>query len=152
MASIKQPIPILVIEDSPEDFEVLERAFKKADFSAPLYRCKNGQEALDFLYREKIFENYSDEDPSLILLDLNMPGIDGHVLLETVKDNNKLKYIPVIVLSTSSSSDDVFRSYKNGASSYIQKPKDLHGYVDMVQDIKDYWFSCCTLPAQRRNF
>lgn len=138
----------MVVEDSPEDFEVLERAFRKAEFEIPLYRCKDGKEALDLLYKEESFRNYPNHmEPPLILLDLNMPGMDGHTLLETVKDDDELKYIPIVVLSTSGSIDDIHRSYQSGANSYIQKPGNMQGYVDMVKHIKSYWFDCSSLPA-----
>ena len=152
MTQKKKPVPILVVEDSPEDFEVLERACKKAGFDVPLYRCKNGEEAVNLLYKEGEFEHYpSDANPALILLDLNLPGLDGHALMETIKDDQQLRYIPIIVLSTSGSSDDVLRSYQNGANSYIQKPEDMQGYVSMVQDIKTYWFCRSKIPFQRMH-
>ena len=142
-------IPILVIEDSSEDFEVLERAFKKAGFTVPLHRCKNGQEATNLLYREGEYEFFPKEaEPSMILLDLNMPGLDGHTLLENVKDDDRLRHIPIIVLSTSSNLDDVNKCYRNGANSYIQKPGDMSGYVNMVRELQDYWFVRCQLPVQ----
>lgn len=143
-------VPILVVEDSPEDFEVLERAFKKSGFDIPLQRCKDGQDALDLLYKEGAYENLPKHaKPSLILLDLNMPGLDGHALLESLKDDdaNGLSKIPIVVLSTSSSDNDINQSYQRGANSYIQKPDDMKGYVEMVNDIKDYWFSRCSLPT-----
>ncbi len=142
-------MPILVVEDSPEDFEVLERAFKKSGFDIPLQRCKDGQDALDLLYKEGAYENHpKNANPSLILLDLNMPGVDGHALLESLKDDdNGLSKIPIIVLSTSSNDNDIDKSYQRGANSYIQKPDDMKGYVDMVKDIREYWFSRCSLPT-----
>lgn len=148
----KSPKPILIVEDSPEDFEVLERAFKKAHLDTPFIRCKNGQEALNFLYRKGVYEEYTNvPQPSLILLDLNMPGTDGYSVLEKVKDDENLKSIPVIVLSTSRSIEDVKRSYQSGANSYIQKPEDMQGYIDMAEIIKTYWFSCSILPLQWGN-
>lgn len=149
MQDIKS-MPILVIEDSPEDFEVLQRAFKKSGFDIKLQLCKDGQEALDLLYKEGEYENYpKDAMPSLILLDLNMPGMDGHALLESLKDDdsNGLSKIPIIVLSTSSSDNDINKSYQFGANSYIQKPDSMKGYISMVEDIRDYWFSRCSLPT-----
>lgn len=149
MQGNNKKIPVLVVEDSQEDFEVLVRACERAGFDMPLRRCKDGQEALEYLYREGAFENYpKNEQPPFILLDLNMPGMDGHTLMETIKDDDDFKYIPVIVLSTSGNSDDVFRSYQNGANSYIQKPDDLKGYVKMVEQIRAYWFECSMLPMQ----
>lgn len=149
---LNQKIPILVVEDSSEDFEVLERAFKKAEFDVPLFHCKNGEEAIGLLYREGEYEFFpKDLEPSMILLDLNMPGLDGHALLENVKDDDYLKHIPILVLSTSNNIDDINLSYKHGANSYIQKPRDLHGYVDMAIGIKNYWYELCSRPMQR-NF
>lgn len=142
-------IPLLVVEDSIEDFEVLERAFRKAEFDIPLHRCKSGEEAINLLYREGEFEFFpKGTDPSMILLDLNMPGLGGQAMLESVKDDDRLKHIPIIVLSTSSNSDDINASYKNGANSYIQKPADMSGYIDMVKNIKKFWFEKCSLPKQ----
>ncbi len=93
---------ILVVEDSAEDFEVLEYACNKAKFDVPLFRCKDGHDALKFLYNEADSEYKAVyREPALILLDLNMPGMDGHTFLETVKDDNQLRHIPIIVLSTS---------------------------------------------------
>lgn len=152
MSLNKMPKPILIIEDSPEDFEVLERAFKKADLDIPLFRCKSGQEALDFLFRDGAFKDYpASPIPALILLDLNMPGTDGYTVLQALKKDDRLKSIPVIVLSTSKSADDVRRSYQSGANSYIQKPEDMQGYVSMAQIIKTYWFGCSILPLQWGN-
>lgn len=141
-------IPILVVEDSQEDFEVLQRAFKKAGFEMDMRRCKNGKDALDYLYKDGEYEGSSrDEHPPFILLDLNMPGMDGHALMETIKDDESFKFIPIIVLSTSASDDDIFRSYQNGASSYLKKPDDMSGYVKMVEILRSYWFECNLLPT-----
>lgn len=149
MQSKNKDIPVLVVEDSQEDFEVLEIACAKAGFNMPMRRCKNGEEALQYLYREGAFENHpKNEHPPFILLDLNMPGMDGHTLMETIKDDDDFKCIPVVVLSTSGSANDVFRSYQNGANSYIQKPDDMKGYVTMVEQIRTYWFECNMLPMQ----
>lgn len=144
--------PILVVEDSMEDFEVLEYACNKADFDIPLLRCKDGQDALQFLYNEDQDNRKSTySEPILILLDLNMPGMDGHTFLETVKDDSHFKHIPIIVLSTSSNYNDIFKSYQNGANSYMQKPGDMKKYVSMIEDIKEYWFANSELPLKWRK-
>ncbi len=139
--------PILVIEDSPEDFEVLVRAFNKAEILLPLYRCKDGADALEFLFKRGRYENdpYA-VSPAVILLDLNMPGTDGYEVLREIKTNRALFLTPVIVLSTSKSESDVKKSYELGANSYIQKPVDMEGYVRMAKMIKSYWFECSVLP------
>lgn len=139
--------PILVIEDSPEDFEVLVRAFNKAEILLPLYRCRDGADALDFLFHKGRHENdpYAIR-PAIILLDLNMPGTDGYEVLKAIKSDPALLQTPVIVLSTSKSESDVRSSYEKGANSYIQKPVDMEGYVRMAKMIKSYWFECSVLP------
>lgn len=143
----KQPRAILVVEDSPEDFEVLERACKKAELDMPLVRCKSGQEALDLLYKTGEYEDIQNvPTPAMILLDLNMPGTNGYDLLEKIKNDKDLKSLPIVVLSTSSSVEDVLCSYRSGANSYISKPEDMKGYVAMAETIKNYWFSFCRLP------
>jgi len=139
--------PVLVIEDSPEDFEVLARGFGKAGIMTPLYRCHDGQEALDFVYGVgKFAKDMSVVRPSLILLDLNMPGIDGFGVLKTIKNHKDLKSIPVIVLSTSSKPSDVQKCYELGANSYIAKPESLKSYTDMACGLRDYWLNLCKLP------
>lgn len=148
MVELDKKIPILVVEDNLHDFEVLERAFMKAEIGVPLHRCNDGEEALMLLYGEHKGEYPKNLLPSLILLDLNMPGMDGHALLESVKDDDKLKHIPIIVLTSSANEQDVILSYKNGANSYIQKPSNINDYVDMVKDIEHYWYARSIIPAQ----
>jgi CheY-like chemotaxis protein len=143
--------PVLILEDSPEDFEVLERAFDKAHFSAPLLHYKNAKEALEFLEKAKEDSPHMAVSPSIIILDLNMPGMDGFSFLEKIRQNERLSSIPVIVLSTSSSDSDVKRSYKLGANSYVPKPEDLEGYVRMAETLKSYWFSFSLLPSKAAN-
>ncbi len=139
--------PVLVIEDSPEDFEVLVRAFNKAEILLPLYRCKDGDDALEFLFRRGRYESdpYAIA-PAIILLDLNLPGTGGYEVLKQIKSHPALMLTPVIVLSTSKSESDVRNSYEAGANNYIQKPVDMEGYVRMAKMIKSYWFECSILP------
>ena len=117
--------PLLVIEDSDEDFTALVRIANKIIVNSSIYRCEDGEEALNFLYRE---EEYTDESisprPSLIVLDLNLPGIDGREVLATIKQDRDLKTIPVIVFSTSSNPKDIDACYRQGVSGYIIKPMD----------------------------
>lgn len=140
--------PLLVIEDSPEDFEVLVRAFNKAEILLPLYRCKDGDDALDFLFKKGRYEGdpYA-VSPAIILLDLNLPGTDGYNVLNEIKGHKELGMTPVVVLSTSKSESDVKKSYELGANSYIQKPVDMEGYVRMARMIKSYWFECSILAS-----
>jgi CheY-like chemotaxis protein len=139
--------PILLVEDSPEDFETTERAFRRSGLKNPIYRCADGDEALDFLHRRG---QYSDPEkaprPGVILLDLNLPGTDGREVLSEIKNDPGLKQIPVIVLTTSKDERDVEVCYRCGANSYIQKPVDLDGFMKAIERLNDYWFEVVILP------
>jgi two-component system, response regulator len=138
---------ILLVEDSPEDREATERAFKRAGLANPINWCPSGDAALDFLFRRG---KYADADlaprPSVILLDLNMPGTDGRAVLAEIKRTDHLKSIPVIVLTTSTDDRDVQTCYDAGANSYVKKPVDLEGFLRSIQRLKEYWFEVVILP------
>lgn len=139
--------PILLVEDSPEDFETTERAFRKSGLRNPIYRCSDGEEALDFLFRRGEFADPEKSPrPGVILLDLNLPGTDGREVLAEIKAAPQLKQIPVVVLTTSSDTRDVDACYRAGASSYIQKPVDLDGFMRAIERLNDYWFEVVILP------
>jgi len=138
---------ILIVEDSPEDYETMMRAFKKAGLRNPTAHCEDGDEALDYVYRRGA---YAAPDaatrPALILLDLNLPGTSGREVLETIKLDPELRSIPVVVLTTSRDPLDISRCYEFGANSYIQKPVDLAGFVTALERLSDYWFEIVILP------
>jgi CheY-like chemotaxis protein len=136
--------PILLVEDSPEDFETTERAFRRSGLKNPIFRCADGDEALDFLFRRG--RHADAPQPGVILLDLNLPGTDGREVLSEIKADPELKQIPVIVLTTSSDDRDVAACYKAGANSYIQKPVDLDGFMQAIERLNDYWFEVVILP------
>lgn len=139
--------PIWILEDSPEDLEVLERAFRKVEFEVPLLHYRSAREALMNLQElSKLPRQNAEYFPALILLDLNMPDMDGFHFIQKIKENSLLKTIPVIVLSTSHSQTDVAKSYEFGANSYVPKPEDMKGYVQMADVLKSYWFSLSLLP------
>lgn len=139
--------PILLVEDSPEDFETTQRAFRKSGLRNPIFRCADGDEALDYLFhRGKYADAGKAPRPGVILLDLNLPGTDGREVLTEVKADPVLKHIPVIVLTTSSDQRDVDACYRAGASSYIQKPVDLDGFMRAIERLNDYWFEVVILP------
>ena len=144
--------PLLVIEDSDEDFEALMRMLRKSDVANPIYRCTDGDEALDFLYRSG---NYTDKAkaprPSIILLDLNLPGTDGREVLEQIKQDRELKIIPVVVLTTSSNPKDIEVCYQYGVNGYILKPIDIKKLMRTIQVIIDYWFEVVILPDAARR-
>lgn len=145
--TIKQTQTILIVEDSPEDFEATVRAFKKSGLANPIHRCIDGEEALDYLYRR---DSYADPEksprPGLIMLDLNMPGLDGRGLLTMIKSDCNLKKIPIVVFTTSTDERDIDKCYKEGANSYISKPVDLNGLMAAIQRLHDYWFEIVILP------
>jgi two-component system response regulator len=136
--------PILLVEDSPEDFETTERAFRRSGLKNPIIRCVDGDEALELLFRRGRFADAPR--PGVILLDLNLPGTDGREVLAEIKADPALKQIPVIVLTTSSDERDVQACYSAGASSYIQKPVDLDGFMQAIERLNDYWFEVVILP------
>jgi CheY-like chemotaxis protein len=139
--------PILLVEDSPEDYEATVRAFKRSGLKNPIFRCEDGDNALDFLHRRGRYENPEESPrPGVILLDLNLPGTDGREVLTEIKQDDQLKLIPVIVLTTSNDARDVDSCYQAGANSYIQKPVDMEGFIRAIERLKGYWFEVVVLP------
>lgn len=139
--------PILLVEDSPEDYETTERAFRRSGLRNPIVRCADGDEALDYLYRRGEYTDPAKSPrPGVILLDLNLPGTDGREVLSEIKADPSLKQIPVVVLTTSRDDRDVDACYRAGASSYIQKPVDLDGFIKAVERLNGYWFEVVILP------
>jgi two-component system response regulator len=137
---------ILIVEDSEDDYEATLRAFKKVNLYNPIHWCPSGQEALDYLKREGKFKNDTGENPGLILLDLNMPGLDGRKTLELIKQDNRIKRIPVIILTTSNDERDVTVCYQLGANTYVQKPVSFDGLIEAIKRLKEYWFEIALLP------
>lgn len=139
--------PILIVDDSDDDFEATERAFRRAgNLNNPIVRCENGKEALDYLTQASKPDAPSTALPGLILLDLNMPGVDGRTVLKHIKDDGRLKRIPVIVMTTSDDDRDVSACYAAGANSYVKKPVDLDGFFEAVRRLKEFWIEIAVLP------
>ena len=140
---------ILLVEDSNEDFEATIRAFKKSQLHNPVFRCENGDQALDYLFSRGI---YSDKDqfpaPGIVLLDLNIPGTNGRDVLKAAKSNPETRRIPIIVLTTSEDKMDILHCYDDGANSYIHKPVNLSSFMDAIERLKDYWFEVVVLPKE----
>lgn len=126
---------ILIVEDSDDDYLATMRAFKKAHLANPVKRCINGDHALDFLFRSGEFAD--EPRPSLILLDLNLPGTDGREVLHTIKSDPVLKRIPVIVLTISNAREDIERCYREGANTYIQEPVDFPKFLEAIARLED---------------
>jgi len=143
---------ILLVEDNIDDYEAAVRSFKEAHLDNPVYWCKSGKDAMDYLKHEgKYTGDSASSKPALILLDLNMPGIDGRKALTLIKQDKSLKKIPVVILTTSADERDIEQCYELGASTYIQKPVNFDGLVDAISRIKDYWFDMALLPRILNN-
>jgi len=141
------PPPILIVEDSPEDFEATCRAFARAGVESKIYRCQDGDELLSYVQRTDRFSAPGAAPrPGLILLDLNLPGTDGRDALAVLKRDPELREIPVVVLTTSSDDRDIDWCYRLGANSYIQKPVDLDQYMRLIRLIAEYWLHTVMLP------
>jgi two-component system response regulator len=148
-SQLSQSQSILLVEDNQDDFEATSRAFKKANLHNPIVWCKSGRDALDCLKREGAYNNASQGSrPGLVLLDLNMPGMDGRKTLEVIKQDDALKRIPVIILTTSADERDVNACYQMGANTYVQKPVSFEGLIEAIMRLKAYWFDIALLPKE----
>lgn len=140
-------IEILLVEDNPGDIRLTMEALKEGKVFNKVTVVEDGEEALKYLRREG---KYADAvRPDLVLLDLNLPKKDGRQVLEEIKDDDELKCIPVVVLTTSKAEEDILRSYKLHANCYISKPVDFDQFIKVIKNVKDFWFSVVMLPPQR---
>jgi two-component system, chemotaxis family, response regulator Rcp1 len=137
-------IEVLLVEDSPGDVRLTREAFKDAKVHINLRVAADGTEAMAFLKREGEYANVPR--PDLILLDLNLPRKDGREVLAEIKDSAALKTIPVVILTTSASEEDILRSYQLHANCYITKPVNLDGFLTVVKSIDSFWLSIVKLP------
>lgn len=141
-----RPIEILLVEDSPTDALLAKEALELSKLRNSLHMVTDGVEALAFLHREG---KYHDAPrPDLILLDLNLPKKDGRQVLAEIKNDEALKRIPVVVLTTSGDEKDVIESYGHHANCYIVKPVDFEKFVQIVNEIEGFWFAVVTLPSE----
>ncbi|WP_454062326.1 response regulator [Candidatus Nitrospira salsa] len=139
--------PILLVEDSPEDYEMTVRSLRAAGVANPVVQCTDGDEALDYLQTKKMnAKDSGTQVPGIIFLDLNLPGTDGREVLTEIKRDEYLKVIPVIILTTSTDDRDIRACYALGANSYIQKPLDFKGFIKAMTRLKDYWFEVVVMP------
>jgi CheY-like chemotaxis protein len=145
--SVVSTPPLLIVEDSDEDFEAYQRYLHRSNLTIPVYRCVNGDEAIAFLYKTG---KYSNPDiaplPGLIWLDLNLPGTDGREVLIEIKQDSNLSQIPIVVFSTSNDPKDIKSCYERGIAGYVAKPTNTNQLQRSIQTILDYWFAVCALP------
>ncbi|MEU5142763.1 response regulator [Streptomyces sp. NPDC021139] len=144
MRNPAQPIDVLLVEDDPGDELMTREAFEDNKIGNTLHVVRDGEEALDFLYRRG--PHAGAPRPDLILLDLNLPKYDGRQVLEKIKNEEELAHIPVVVLTTSAAEEDILRSYKLHANAYVTKPVDLDQFIAAVRQIDDFFVQVVRLP------
>lgn len=137
-------IEILLIEDNPGDARLAMEAMVTSKFHNRIAWVDTGEKALQYLFNEGDYHNV--KTPDLLLMDLNLPGIGGHSILEMIKNNNKLKHIPVVILTSSDAEGDVLESYNQHANCYVKKPLDFHEFLDVIHSIDSFWLSIVELP------
>ena len=145
----RSTMKILLVEDDPGDVELTRQALSKSRLALDLRVVSNGESALDFLRQEG--EYSSAERPHLVILDLNLPGLDGQEVLAEIKSDQHLKPIPVVIFSTSSAPEDINNSYKLGANCYLQKPAEWEEAPVIVHCIENFWSNVVQLGEQFSN-
>lgn len=140
--------PLLVVEDSNEDFRLLQRLMQRFEVKNPIYRCSDGDELLNYLYREGVYQNHKKAPrPSVILLDLNLPGVDGRYVLERIKQDTTFREIPIVVFTTSSNPEDIELCYQKGANGYLIKPMDYKELQNIMRAFVNYWLEANVAPV-----
>ena len=144
---ITEPFEILLIEDEPADANLVRLALKENRFFGNLHHVFDGVEGLAFLRREGS-QNSNAPRPDLILVDINMPRMNGCEFLSAIKADEKLAAIPVVVLTTSDTDQDIRTSYQKGAAGYITKPVDIDQFIEAIRQLDNYWFALVKLPKR----
>lgn len=147
--NIIKTLNVLLIEDNPADIRLIMEIISEFSIENKINVVKNGVEALDYLYKRDNYKNV--ETPNLILLDLNLPKKSGLEVLKEIKKDNKLKIIPVIVLTTSRNDDDLFESYDHHANAFVTKPADLDKFIKAIRSFEDFWFNMTLLPTNKND-
>lgn len=140
MLKSTKPIEILLAEDNPGDIQLTKMALTEAKVLNRLNVVRNGKEALDYVF------NSNNPKPDIILLDLNLPLIDGREVLKKIKEDEKLKRIPVVILTSSKAEEDIIKSYDLHANCYITKPIDLEQFLNVIKSIEEFWLTIVILP------
>lgn len=139
-----RPFELLLVEDSPSDVRLIQRSLEEAKFLHHLSVVEDGEAVTDFLKKKGKFKGAPT--PDLILLDLKLPKKDGQEVLKEIKEDPKLKQIPVVILTASKAEEDIVKSYKLHCNAYLQKPPDIKGLIEVAKVIKDFWFVIVKLP------
>lgn len=139
-------IDILVVEDNAGDARLIREVLNSDKIFASLYMTKDGVEAMDFLHNRGRYRN--SPKPDLIILDLNLPRKDGREVLAEIKNDDRLKHIPIVIMTISQAEEDILKSYNLHANCYITKPIDLNQFIKVVKSIEEFWFSIVKLPPK----
>ena len=143
-------VPILLVEDNVQDIEITRRAFKKGRLMNELFVVRDGEEALDYLFRRGRYQDPRlSPRPGLILLDVNLPKVSGLDVLRRIKEDQALRKIPVVVLTVSERAEDIECAYDFGGNTYIQKPVEFERFLRVINAIQDYWITIATLPPEQ---
>lgn len=142
-----QVVKILLVEDDPGDVELIRQSFKESRGLVDINHVPDGQECMDYLNQEGPYKE--SVRPDLILLDLNMPRKDGREVLKEIKQDQKLRKIPILILTTSDADADIDKSYDLGANCFITKPIEFEEFKRVVDRVTDFWFSVVKLPNQK---
>ncbi len=148
MTRTSTPISILIADDDEDDIELARRALDSARLGNDLHVVNNGEELMDYLRHTGKYLNPADSPrPGLLLLDLRMPRKDGFTALREIRADPALRSLPVVILTTSSAEEDIFRGYDLGVNSFISKPVTFEGLVEAMKTLGRYWFQIVALPA-----
>lgn len=139
-----RPVKILLVEDNPAHSDLAVEALKDAKMQVNVTVVDSGERALAYLYKKNIYKN--EPNPDLILLDLNLPGIDGREVLAKIKEDPHLKCLPVIVLTTSDAEEDILSTYNHYANCYIKKPVNFDQFYNSIQQLTEFWFTLVKIP------
>lgn len=142
-----RPVDILLVEDDPGDELMTREAFEEHNIGSTLHVARDGQEALDFLFRQG--DHLDAPRPDLVLLDLNLPKYNGRQILAKIRADDELSDMPVVILSTSSAEDDVLSSYRLFANAYVTKPADLDQYTSAIKQIDEFFAQLARLPRRK---
>ncbi|MBB1250758.1 MULTISPECIES: response regulator [unclassified Rhizobium] len=131
--------PILLVEDSPRDLELTLTALEKCQLANEIVIARDGAEAIDYLFREGVQAERTPGDPTVVLLDLKLPKVDGLEVLERVKSNDRLRHIPIVMLTSSREEQDLIRSYELGVNAFVVKPVEFNEFFKAIQDLGVFW-------------
>jgi CheY-like chemotaxis protein len=146
MKFLDKPVEILLVEDNEGDVGLIEEVFEEAKIRNNLHVAEDGEEAMLYLHGEGKFSG--SPRPDIILLDLNLPKKDGREVLREIKEDNTLRNIPVVILTTSNAEKDILRAYDLHANAYINKPLDFDQFIKVVESIGNFWLEIVKLPTK----